>query len=144
MKKDNNIIQEIRDLLKFLITLSIFFPTLMYSLSKLAGEPERKSADTMLALGGLVGLFLLDYFIFESAKDTVKIKYLRRIKSLLLAGVGLFIPLILFLSITKNSPVPSYVGYLFAIPFFGIMLIASVVTLLITVPRPKSKQEVGV
>ena len=68
----DKLIYEIEGRFKFIITLSIFFPTLMYSLSKLAGESEQKSAEMILTLGGTVGLFILDYFFFELEKKKIK------------------------------------------------------------------------
>ena len=133
----DKLIYEIEGRFKFIITLSIFFPTLMYSLSKLAGESEQKSAEMILTLGGTGGLFILDYFFFELEKKKIKDKWLAWISRILLAGIGFYVIPILFLSVGKNAEIPTFLGYLFAAPYWAIMLMAVVIMWLISIPSPK-------
>lgn len=57
-----------------LISLSIFFPILLYYLSKVAGSTEVDAGTMLLRISTLIGATLIDYLIFQGHKNNLSEK----------------------------------------------------------------------
>lgn len=134
-------ISEIEGRFQILITLSVFFPVLLYNLSKLSSSTEADALTMSLRISALIGCTLVDYIIFESRKNDFALKSIKRISTILLWAIGFFIIPIFGLGILTFS-LPKWAGgfvavlsgasvlFVLTVPVFieFILLIFSIIT----------------
>jgi len=83
--------QEIETRLQVLITISLFFPVLLYYLAKVVGQNEGQALVLSIQTSILVAFYLLNYVLFQIRKDALKQKSLKRIGEWLMVAMGAFI-----------------------------------------------------
>jgi hypothetical protein len=107
-----DLIQSIESRFQILITLSIFFPSLIYYLGKATGQTDGQLAIAMLQFGGLIGLVIVDYIIFQSSKRIFSAKWLGWINKVLLWSFIFFAAPILALAILPSLKftVPTWIA----------------------------------
>lgn len=117
----SEIIKEIQDGIRFIILVAIFFSGV---LSNFFGTYDKnESGKVTLSYAGLVALYLIVYLLFEVLKNKINIRFLKWTYNLTLAGAGLFLIPIIFMSsadkIYSNWPLLA----LYKLSLWGIMLI---------------------
>jgi putative flippase GtrA len=86
--------QEVENRLQLLITISLFFPVLLYDLAKVIGQSDGQALVPSVQVSILVGFYLLNYVLFQVRKRDLKEKSLRRIGEwLLVAMVSFIVPI---------------------------------------------------
>lgn len=108
-------IAQIENRLQFVVTLNVFFVTLMYGISILAGNTESISQNSSIQGSLIVFFYLLNYVVFEIWGKKMKEKGLKWINGSVLAGIACFVVPILFiaLSTAKSQPVvPAWIAYI--------------------------------
>lgn len=103
-----NLIKDIKDRIQFLVTVDLFFLTLMSDLV------SRKSS---LAWGIAVALSIVNYLLIERVKKTDQ-KSIRGIRLLVDINLFYFVFPIILLIMVQGNPLP---GYYFGV-FFGFAL----------------------
>jgi hypothetical protein len=91
-KSENNkevIIQEIKNRLRFIIELSIFFPTIIYFFYSI--NAISKANEMALSFSQIIPIYLANYILFEILKRGTTTNWLKIINFLVLVGIGLFI-----------------------------------------------------
>lgn len=76
-------IEEIKDIrlsierkFQFIITLTVFFATLLLNFFKFAGTTEQEANKLFITVGGYVTVYLISYVFFSSYDiDTIKFGY---------------------------------------------------------------------
>jgi hypothetical protein len=86
-----NAINDAESRFQILITLSIFFPVLLYNLSKVSDASETDATKMSLRIGALIGCTLIDYLIFQGCKNNLTEKSIEKINCILLWSIGFFI-----------------------------------------------------
>jgi len=97
-----DLIQSIESRFQLLVTLSIFFSSLIYFLGKATGETDAQAVVALFQFGGLIGLVLVDYIIFHSTKDRFSETALLRIDQILLISLAVFAAPILILAVAAS------------------------------------------
>src|SRR3984885_14009520 len=82
---------QIENRLQFLITISIFFPVLLYSFFQTFGESEKDSNAILLKAASLVFVYLIDYILFLIVKKDIGDKRMRWLNILVIVGIASFI-----------------------------------------------------
>ncbi|MGD0778770.1 MAG: hypothetical protein ABSC05_38825 [Candidatus Solibacter sp.] len=90
--------QDIESRFSLLITISLFFPILLSNLSTVAGQPAAKGSLLLMQTSAVVGMYMLDYILFQARKNVLSAKSLKRINVVLLVALGIFIVPILGLT----------------------------------------------
>src|SRR6266478_4488554 len=90
-KVQEKLIGDIQSRLQLALTLSIFFPAILYSFFKFVGEQEQSSSQIFLKASSLIVVYLLNYVAFELLKDRLAEKWLVRLNWLALLCVISFI-----------------------------------------------------
>lgn len=83
--------EEIEKRLQLLITISLFFPVLLYNLHRITGQSDGEAIALSFKVTALAGLHILNYIVFEVRKDALSVKSLKRIGRWLLVAAGVFI-----------------------------------------------------
>ena len=107
-----DLIQSIESRFQVLITLSIFFPSLIYYLGKVTGQTDAQMAIVMLQFGGLIGFVLIDDIIFQSSQHGFSEKWLHRINNVLLWSFVFFTaPILILATLASLKPTtPQWIG----------------------------------
>jgi hypothetical protein len=96
---------EIENRFQLLITVSLFFPVLLANLGTIAGESPEKSSLILLQTSAMVGLYLIDYILFQSRKHKLSTRSSIWINRLLLIALGAFvIPILGITALSLNPP----------------------------------------
>jgi cation transport ATPase len=96
--------QDIESRFSLLVTISLFFPVLMYNLSAVAGQPAEKGSLLLMQTSAVVGLYLIDYILFQVRKNALSAHSLKRINVVLLVALGTFIVPVLGLTALAFAP----------------------------------------
>ncbi len=91
---------EIEKRLQLLITISLFFPVLLSNLKRITGSSDTNSILFSVQASGLVGLYILNYILFQIRKYTLTKESLNRIGEWLLLAIGVFIIPIIGISLS--------------------------------------------
>jgi len=94
--------QKIESRFQLLITISIFFPSLIYYVAISAGQGGAQAGVTVLQFGAVVGCALIDYIVFHISSSGISEKWLKRINGVLLLSIGTFVAPILTLAIVAS------------------------------------------
>jgi len=127
-----NLKQEIETKFQIVLTLSIFFPTLLSTFLNSAGVTKEPLVRDSLSWSFVVGLYLVDYVTFILLKNfTVSKKILGVVDNLLLLGIAFFIiPTINLATASANTPFLNrldfivFTGSLYGLPLAPVMLFA--------------------
>ena len=131
-KERKEVLSEIESRLQLVITMAMFFPTLIYAFFKFAGEAEQQTNETVLAFSTSVATYLISYILFQLFKRKFKSAlFLKWLNSLLLIGIVTFIPIILFLTVSKAITLTFFSGLYFLASLFAMAMAPVVVLLLI-------------
>ncbi|HVY67300.1 MAG TPA: hypothetical protein VHA30_00160 [Patescibacteria group bacterium] len=130
-EEKKELIGEVERRLEFVITLAIFFPSLLYSLFNVANESEQNSNGIIIKWGLFVSFYIIDYIIFQIRKKRTGESLLEMLKILLLIGIGIYIIPIWDMAIYGNGPIYGISALLFksslwillAIPLLLIILL---------------------
>ncbi len=131
-----NLIREIEEKLEFVITLSVFFPSLLYNLFKLANKTEQKSNDIVVSWSVVVSIYLLNYIVFQFIKNKVPEKLLKIFKIILLIGISSYIIPILYIAIYKNNPIHGLTAFLFKASIWGLPAIPTLLFAILLLFQP--------
>lgn len=85
---------EVSNRFALILTLSIFLPILLYYLAIAISKTDGKAAEVLLESSSLVGIYLLDYILFQTQKIKTTEKSLKRINNFLLISM---IPIVIFI-----------------------------------------------
>ena|ERR1051325_1145769 len=118
MTENKEIISEIRNHLQFLVTVEIFFSTLIHDFSKVMGSTDAISQDRSLVWGIGVGFCILNYILIGPCKEFDK-NLLNWIKGSIFLGLAFFITPIIVTILVQHSPVPAYFKLPFTISILG-------------------------
>lgn len=128
----DSVLSEIESRLQLVITMAMFFPTLIYAFFKFAGEAEQQTNETVLAFSTSVATYLISYILFQLFKRKFKsVLFLKWLNSLLLIGIATFVPIILFLTVSKAITLTFVSGLYFLGSLFAVALAPVVVLILI-------------
>ena len=123
-------VKTIRDLenavesrIQFATTIAIFFPSVVYGLSKIAGNSEQSTNETVLNLGIVIVAYIVDYVFFQILKSWMTEKWLKTIDVMTLIGIASFIVPILLIAVYKNETLDSLTLYSFAASLYISMAI---------------------
>jgi len=84
-------VEKIENRLQFLITISIFFPFVLYSFFKEVDETEKSASGMLLKASTLVAAYLVSYLVFLVADKYISEKWIRYLNILVLLGIASFI-----------------------------------------------------
>ncbi len=88
-----------------LITISLFFPVLLANLGTIVGQSIEKASLILIQTSAVVGLYLLDYILFQNRKNELTERSLLWVNRLLLVALGIFIvPIVGITTISLNPP----------------------------------------
>ena len=112
---------KIENRLRLLMTVTIFFSTLTYNYFIFAKAGEEAAHDNLLRFGGLIGIYIFTYVLFELFGKQMNVVQLKYFSYLLLVGIASFIlPTLTFGSEQLNTK------GIFDFAFFGGSLIAMI------------------
>jgi hypothetical protein len=117
--------QEIETRFQIVLTLSMFFPTLLLIFLESAGMDKKQLNDTTLSWSILVGLYILDYVLFVATKKSrIPAGVFCWINSILILGISFFIfPLIIIaLAHAPNLHTNNLYLYFYKISLEGLIL----------------------
>lgn len=115
------IITEIRTRIQFLVTIEIFFSTLIYTFFKIAGSEEIISSTNALIWGIGVAFCILNYLSLGIVEKPKRVQ-LVSVRFLVSFNILLFVlPILLLVAVTK-SPLPDYYIWPFKISFLGTLV----------------------
>ena len=83
--------QDIESRFSLLITISLFFPILLSNLSAVAGQPAEKGSLLLVQTSAVVGMYMIDYILFQARKNMLSSKSLKRVNVVLLVALSIFI-----------------------------------------------------
>jgi hypothetical protein len=86
----------IENRLQLVLTISIFFPAILYSFFKFVGEPDQSSNSIFLKASTLIIAYLLDYLLFVLLKNFISSGWLKLINILVLLGIASFVTPLIF------------------------------------------------
>jgi hypothetical protein len=96
---------DIESRFQLLITISLFFPVLLANLATIAGQSAEKASLILLQMSVVIGLYLIDYIIFQHRKDELSDGSLGWINRVLLIALGIFIiPIVGIATLSFNPP----------------------------------------
>jgi len=97
--------EEIESRFHLLITISLFFPVLLANMDTIAGQTAEKASLILIQTSTVVGLYLIDYLLFQNRKNELTKKSFERINLWLLVALGIFIiPIVGITTLTLNLP----------------------------------------
>ena len=130
MNKD--LIQEVENKIQTVFTISIFFPTLIYTVSKLVGKTEIEASQFIINWSYIIVPNLISYVFFQIGKNHIKEKLLKWLNNLFLLCIGLFIfPTLLLVSSTSTT-ISSWITLKFSIiSMYGLPIISTIASLLV-------------
>jgi hypothetical protein len=117
------LMKESEDRLEFVIALAVFFPTLLYSLSKLASQNDQQANSMVVSWSIIVAAYLIDYCIFQYFKKIAKSIIIKFVTFLPLLGVVSFIVPIWYMALYKNAPISGFNAFLFRVFVFGLPVV---------------------
>lgn len=130
------LIQEIRDRIQFLITVEIFFSTVVYVFYKTIGSSDILANNNALFWGIGVAFCIVNYLMIGAVDEAFK-KTLTLIKWSVSLNIACFIlPMILLVFIAKN-PVSAYYKIPFVISLYGAIWIPVATSFFISVALTK-------
>lgn len=107
-------IKNIEDRIQLGLVISIFFPSLLSYFMEQNGDLKKVGPWLIL-----VGVYLLNYVLFQSLKKTdISERLLEFLSQFLLAGILLFVfPIIFMATIEGSNVIPSFLGRINALAF---------------------------
>lgn len=117
--------KEIEARFQIVLTLSIFFPTLLSTFLGSTGMNKDKLDNSVLSWFMLVGLYIMDYILFTLLKkDYIPGWVFKWINYVLIAGIGFFVFPLIILTIAHNSVLFSaqFDLFLYGISLNGLLL----------------------
>jgi hypothetical protein len=120
MDSKKELISEAENRLEFVIALAVFFPTLLYSLAKMANQNELQANDIVLSWSAVIATYLVDYCFFQYFKKVAKTKIIKLVNFLPLLGVFSFIVPIWYFALYKNAEIVGFKLFLFKTFVFGL------------------------
>lgn len=145
------LVKEINEKFYLILTLSIFFPVLLYYIGKIAGETEEEAALLLLKSSSLVGLYLLDYILFQLQQKTeMGDASLRRIdKYLLIMMIPFITPILIggFVATKVGETTSAIIGWVLLVSI-GLLIVSPVVIELLIIfggnnAKPAKKKKRG-
>ena len=110
-KLQEKLIGDVQSRLQLALTLSIFFPAILYSFFKFVGEQEQSSSQIFLKASSLIVVYMLNYVVFELLKNRLAEKWLVRLNWLALGCVASFIVPVAF-TVYSGATMPIWLSYL--------------------------------
>jgi hypothetical protein len=110
-KAKEKLVSDIQSRLQLALTLSIFFPAILYSFFKFVGEQEQSASHIFLQASSLIVIYMLNYVAFEFWKDRLAEKWLRRLNWLALGCIASFIVPVMF-TVYSGATMPIWLSYL--------------------------------
>lgn len=92
--------------LQLALTISFFYPAVLYSFFKFAGEQEISSNNIFLKATTLVLVYLISYLFFAVGKKCMQHKWLNWLDILILLGIASFIGPMLFATYEQSVLTP--------------------------------------
>ncbi len=96
MNKHKELIARAENHLQFLTTISIFFPTVLYSFFKAVGEQDQSANNIFLKASTLITFYIISYLAFTTGGKNMSGKWLQWLDVLILIGVVSFVIPIIF------------------------------------------------
>jgi len=110
-KVQEKLIGDIQSRLQLALTISIFFPAILYSFFKFIGEQELSSSQIFLKASSLIVVYMLNYVAFELSKNRLAEKWLLWLKWLALGCIASFIVPVTF-TVYSGATMPMLLSYL--------------------------------
>lgn len=125
-------IQEVENKIQTALNISIFFPTLIYTASKLLGKTEIESSQLIINWSYIIVPNLISYVFFQIGKNYIKEKLLKYLNCLFLLCIGLFIFPTLLLVNSTSTAISSWITLKFSIiSMYGLPVISTITSLLV-------------
>ncbi len=134
------LIGDIQSRLQLALTLSIFFPAILYSFFKFVGEQEQSSSHIFLQASSLIIVYLLNYVTFELWKNRLEEKWLVRLNWLTLICVVSFIVPVAF-TVYSGATMPVWLGYLLRAALIFQAAVAAIALFLIVIFGIRGKKQ---
>jgi hypothetical protein len=129
-KVQQKLIGDIQSRLQLALTLSIFFPAILYSFFKFVGEQEQSSSQIALKASSLIVVYMLNYVAFELCKHRLAEKWLVRLNWLALACIASFIVPVAF-TVYSGATMFIWLSYLLKAALIFQALVAMIALFLI-------------
>jgi hypothetical protein len=129
-KNNQQIIRDIRDRIQFLVTVEIFFSTIIYLFFKVIGSDEIISNSNALFWGVGVSFCILNYLLVGTIEEP-KRNLLTLVRGSISLNFAFFILPIMLLVVVVKNPLPGYYLWPFQISLWGAIVMPFVTFLLI-------------
>src|SRR6266478_474997 len=131
-KVQEKLIGDVQSRLQLALTLSIFFPAILYSFFKFIGEQEQSSSQIFLKASSFIMVYMLNYVAFELCKNRLAEKSLLRLNWLALVCIASFIVPVAF-TVYSGAAMPIWLSYLLKAALIFQTLVAAITLLVIVI-----------